>query len=66
MMDIDFNSILTVASSVVATASVIAAFTPTPTDNAVLAVLRKVLDALAFNFGGAKNQPAVDADKFKR
>lgn len=33
----------------------IAALTPTPKDDGVLLVLRKIIDLLALNFGGAKN-----------
>lgn len=34
----------------------IAALTPTPKDDGVLAVLRKIVDLLALNFGGARNE----------
>lgn len=33
----------------------IAALTPTPKDDGVLLILRKIIDLLALNFGGAKN-----------
>ena len=67
-MDITLEDIFNVATSVVATASVIAAITPTPVDNAALIVARKVLDLVAFNFAGAKNQAEVNAkdNRFKR
>lgn len=65
-MDITLEDIFNIATSVVATASVIAAVTPTPVDNAALIVARKVLDIFAFNFGGAKNQAQVAADRFRR
>lgn len=42
-------------SALVTLASIIAALTPTPTDNAVLAVLRKLVDFAAFNWGHAAN-----------
>lgn len=51
----DWAEILT---AVIALAGVITAATPTPKDNAVLGVVRKVLDILALNFGGAKNAAA--------
>jgi len=35
----------------------IAAITPTPKDNKALKVIRVLLDAVAFNFGYAKNAP---------
>lgn len=35
--------------------SILAAFTPTPTDNTVLAVLKKLLDFAAMNWGHAAN-----------
>lgn len=42
-------------SLIISLAAMIAAFTPTPTDNAALAVLRKVVDFLAMNWGHAAN-----------
>jgi hypothetical protein len=45
------------ASALVAGASVIAALTPTPRDDALLGRLYRVLDILAFNFGRAKDTP---------
>lgn len=42
------------ASLITATFSVIAAATPTPKDDGVLAVVRKVVDWLSFNIGNAK------------
>lgn len=51
----NFGTALAVASSVIGTASVIAALTPTPKDDGIIAVARKVVDFLAFNFGSARN-----------
>ncbi len=48
------------ASMVVASAAGIAALTPTPKDDGVLLVLRKVIDVLAFNVMAAKNQSQKD------
>ena len=45
--------------------ALLAALTPTPVDNKVLEVLRKVLDALAFNFAKAKNYEAAKAEDIK-
>jgi len=46
---------LEIAGSVIATAAVIATFTPSPVDNGVLVILKKILDVFAMNFGKAKN-----------
>ena len=48
--------ILEVAGLVVAAAAAIAAMTPTPKDDGVIKVVRKVVDALALNVGKAKNR----------
>jgi hypothetical protein len=48
------------ASMVVASAAGIAAMTPTPKDDGVLLVLRKVIDVLALNVMAAKNQSQKD------
>ena len=56
-MDIDtVTKVLDIATSVVGTAAVIAAATPTPKDDNVFAIVKKVLDFLAFNFWNAKNR----------
>lgn len=62
----EIDQIISVATHVIAIASVIAAITPTPTDNAALIVARKVLDFFAFNIAGAKNAAQVEADKLNR
>jgi len=54
---------MVILTSLISLAGVITAITPTPKDNAVLGVVRKVLDIAAFNFGGAKN---ASADKSTR
>lgn len=41
---------------IVGVAAAIAAATPTPQDDGVLLVARKILDFLACNFGNAKNK----------
>lgn len=50
------GTIYLIASSVVGTAAVIAAATPTPKDDEWVAKARKVLDLLAFNVGNARNR----------
>lgn len=51
------------ASAVIASASVIAAMTPTPKDDGVLLVARKLVDFLSLNIGGAKTAASVDKHK---
>jgi hypothetical protein len=51
-----FGDVVDIASKVVAAASAVAALTPTPKDDTVLAGLRKVVDFVGFNFGFAKNK----------
>lgn len=51
---------LHLATALVSLASVIAALTPTPTDDAVLAQIRKVVDIVAFNWGHATNAKPKD------
>lgn len=53
---------LEILGAVIGLASAVAAITPTPKDNAVLVVVRKVVDIFALNFGGARN---ASADKNK-
>ena len=43
-------------SLIVAAASLIAATTPTPKDNAIVVTIYKVVDFLAINFGKAKDK----------
>ena len=50
------DSILLVASTVVAAASAVAALTPTPKDDALAAKAYKVIDWLALNVGKAKDK----------
>ena len=49
-------SIIDIASKVIAGAAIVATVTPTPVDNAVLGVLKQILDVLAGNVGKAKNK----------
>ena len=50
------DSILLTASTIVAAASTVAALTPTPKDDAILAKAYKVIDWLALNVGKAKDK----------
>ncbi len=52
------SNIFAVATSVVGTAALIAAMTPTPKDDGIVAKAKKVLDFFAGNFGFAKNKDA--------
>ena len=47
--------VLQAASLLIGAASAVAALTPTPKDDGVLLWLRKAVDFLALNVGGAKN-----------
>lgn len=49
---------LQVAGMVIGAAAAVAAFTPTPADDGILLVLRKIIDFLALNFKNAKNEKA--------
>lgn len=55
-MDADVQRWIEIALQVVGAASMIAALTPNPTDNAVLAVIKIGLNALAANWGAAENK----------
>ena len=50
------DSILFAVSAVVAAASAVAALTPTPKDDSIVAKAYKVLDWLALNVGKAKDK----------
>lgn len=54
-MEFDFIAAIDVATKVVAAAAAIASLTPTPKDDGILLIVRKVVDFFAFNFGHAKN-----------
>lgn len=54
--DIFHPPILDVVNSVIATASLVAAATPNKFDNIILKCFRAVVDVLALNFGGSKNE----------
>jgi hypothetical protein len=50
-----WDEIALVVTSLVSIAGVVTAITPTPKDDAVLLIIRKVLDVLALNVAHAKN-----------
>ena len=50
------DSILFAVSAVVAAASAVAAITPTPKDDSIVAKAYKVLDLVALNVGKAKDK----------
>jgi len=54
--NIDVQQVLEVVAQVIGILSVVAAATPNPIDNVVLASLRKAIDLGAFNFWNAKNE----------
>lgn len=55
------TTVFNIAFSVVTVASAIAAATKTPSDDAWVAKVYRVIDALALNFGYAKDKPAKSA-----
>ena len=50
------QQILQVISYIVAAAALVAAMTKTPKDDTVIRKIRKIVDLLALNVGGAKNK----------
>ena len=55
----NLDSLLIAVSGIVAGASTLAALTPTPVDDCLLAKLRKLVDLLALNVGNAKKVPTA-------
>ncbi len=55
---------LQAVSLLVTAAAGVAALTPTPKDDGVLLVLRKIIDFLALNIGGAKNASSVKDNRY--
>ena len=56
----DINTIFIIITSIVSTASAIAALTPTTVDDGIIAKVRKVVDVLALNVGNAKPVKAAN------
>lgn len=52
----NWEGILAVLSGVIATASAVAALTPTPKDDGIIKKLYKLVDLLALNVGKAKDK----------
>ena len=50
------EQLIAIATSVVATCSVICAATPTPKDDSVVKTLYRIIDFFALNFGFAKDK----------
>ena len=53
----NWESILSVVTGAIALAAAIAAMTPTPKDDGIIAAIRKVVDLVALNVKNAKNDP---------
>ncbi|PWR19233.1 hypothetical protein DKG75_19605 [Zavarzinia compransoris] len=51
------DTLLAAASGVIAAASAIAALTPTPVDDGIVRLLRRVVEVLALNVGNARRGP---------
>lgn len=51
----NFDNILFAITAVISAASAVAALTPTPKDDALVAKIRGLVDVLALNVGNAKN-----------
>jgi len=47
---------LEVATQIVGAAALVTAITPTPVDNAVLGVIKTILNVIGANWGGARNE----------
>ena len=52
----NWESIMAIISGVIATASAIAAMTPTPKDDGIIKKVYKLVDLLALNVGKAKDK----------
>ncbi len=52
----NYESIIFIATSLIASASAIAALTPTPKDDGIMSFLRKIVDFFALNIGNAKTK----------
>ena len=50
----NWDGILAVITGIVTVASAVAALTPTPKDDGIVKLLRKLIDAFALNVGNAK------------
>ena len=55
----NWEQITVITMTVIGAASTIAALTPTPKDDGVLAFVRKIIDLVGQNYGNAKNDPRI-------
>lgn len=55
----NWDSISVTMLAIMGAAAAIAALTPTPKDDGVVAFLRKVIDLIGQNYGSAKNDPRI-------
>ena len=58
----NWEQILAVVSGIIATASAVAAMTPTPKDDGIVKKLYKLVDLLALNIGKAKEKGRARAN----
>jgi hypothetical protein len=65
-MDVTVEQVVNVATSIVATASVITSVFPVPKANPYLIAAHRILNIFAINLRHAKNAEQVEAEKFKR
>lgn len=56
------TGIISIALSLIGLASAIAAVTPTPKDDNIVAKIKKYVNIIAFNFGYAKNAEDVSEE----
>lgn len=54
----DWGQVWMWATTLVTAAAVVAAATPSPRDDSIVALIRKVVDVLALNVGHARNRDA--------
>ena len=55
----NWEQISVVVLAVIGAAATIAAWTPTPRDDSIVAFLRKIVDLIGQNYGKAKNDPRI-------
>ena len=56
LQGLSLEQVLLCVTSVISVAATLAALTPSPKDDGLVAKLRKMVDFLALNFGNAKNE----------
>lgn len=55
----NWDQISVTVLAVIGAAAAVAAWTPTPRDDGIVAFLRKIVDLIAQNYGKAKNDPRI-------